>query len=403
MSIPSFAGAPLSKGLTVTLTVVSTLAAVTSSQHYFHLPLVPHLTRDHQFYRLLTCQFAFTNSSELFLVVLVLWYSSLAVERMWGTRKFASFLVIISLLSTSFSFLLLLLGYRLTSSRFSSLPAGPFPLVLAIVYQSHRLIPTLYTFRLFYPLLTFTNRFPLYLLTLLLATSQPPSSVFLSLIGLLSSALYTSSPSLSSFRLPTRLYAFLSHTGLRVFGDPKKIKVKRGNAVTQEEAMLLALVGASGGAGGSGGEGAAGMARELAGMRGLRVRSRAASGAAGTGAAEAGEGEGSVGEVEVVFEADEVGEAEPTSPARTAPAPPTATRPSTTETAAPAPPRRSGTSFLRQWQAGLTGAADGPSSEQIAELTGIFPHHSRQAIIAALNESGMSPSRAAEALLASGS
>lgn len=120
MSIPSFAGAPLTKGtlptfdspsptaptpppdppsladlfspytaLIVSITFVSVLAAITSTQQYLNIPLVPHLTRDKQFFRLLTSHLAFTNSSEVFLAVLILWYSGPGVERIWGTKKLA--------------------------------------------------------------------------------------------------------------------------------------------------------------------------------------------------------------------------------------------------------------------------------------------------------------------------
>jgi membrane associated rhomboid family serine protease len=111
LSVPSFAGAPLTKGplplpfspsstriadlpsthtaLLITVTLTSILAAVTSTQQYLNVPLVPHILRDRQIWRFFTSHLAFTNSSELFLAVLILWYSSAGVERIWGTRKLA--------------------------------------------------------------------------------------------------------------------------------------------------------------------------------------------------------------------------------------------------------------------------------------------------------------------------
>lgn len=69
----------------------SLLAAVTTTQHYFNAPVYghPHIFRDHQFWRFATRWFAWTNTTEVVLSVLVLWYSSLEVERLWGSRKFA--------------------------------------------------------------------------------------------------------------------------------------------------------------------------------------------------------------------------------------------------------------------------------------------------------------------------
>ncbi|GAA6041264.1 hypothetical protein JCM8097_001304 [Rhodosporidiobolus ruineniae] len=397
MSAPSFAGAPLSRALIATTVVTSVLAAITSTQQYLAVPLVPHLSRDHQFFRLVGHHFAFSNSSELFLAVLVLWYASPGVERMWGSRKYASFLLVTTALSTVISTLLLVFGWRVTGGRFNVLPSGPFAITFAIVAQNHRLIPTLYHFQLFHPSFSLTNRFPLYLLSLLLSTSQPPVSLLLAVIGLTSSLAYTSNfLAMRDYRLSPRLYAALARPGKRIFGDPAKWKVKRGTTVTPEEAMLTALVGASG----SVGAGAAGGSFDLAALRGAAQR-RTSVQAGGAGAEPTAPANGE--ELVEEREADEGVAASPISPA--SPARPTA------EAAAAPPvvtadrpmPRIPGTSFLRQWQAGLTGAAEAPSAAQIAELTAIFPHHTRPAIIAALQENDYSTSRAAEALLLAGS
>lgn len=183
MSTSSFAGAPVSKGeshssssvhgrwSTVTAASVlkrrcdsiallsvtvacSVLAAVTSSQHLFHLPLVPHLTRDHQFYRLVAHHFVFANSAELLLGTLLLWQTSAEVERLFGTRKFAvrfpllsrspltgqrlfrlrqSFLVVTTAFSTVASAITLLLAARLTRGHFNSFPSGPFAVTSAVL------------------------------------------------------------------------------------------------------------------------------------------------------------------------------------------------------------------------------------------------------------------------------
>lgn len=73
----------------VTVTLTSIVAATLSRQYYLDLPLSPHLTRDHQYWRLLAHHLAFTNSSELFLGVLLLFFTSPAVERTLGSRKYA--------------------------------------------------------------------------------------------------------------------------------------------------------------------------------------------------------------------------------------------------------------------------------------------------------------------------
>lgn len=192
MSTSSFAGAPVSKGafspsssvheeestttaaggltslrtLAALLSVAvacSIVAAVTSTQHLFHLPLVPHLIRDHQFYRLLAHHFVYANSAELLLGTLLLWQTSAEVERLFGTRKFAvrlqpdlgaptsrltsslvpqSFLVVTTALSTAATAVTLLLGARLTRGQFNFFPSGPFAATAAILYAlvlSHKI------------------------------------------------------------------------------------------------------------------------------------------------------------------------------------------------------------------------------------------------------------------------
>ncbi|GJN88072.1 hypothetical protein Rhopal_001028-T1 [Rhodotorula paludigena] len=377
MSTGSFAGAPLSKALVTTLVVLSVAAAITATQQYLNVPLHPHLSRDHQLYRLALHHVAFANSAELVLAIFCLWQTSIAVERIFGTRKFASFLVVTTALSTFMSALTLLLASRLTRGRFNALPAGPFAITFAIIHQSYRLVPSLYRIRLFHPALTFTNRFPLYLLASLLLFSQPPASLLQSLIGLASSQAWTSNLlHLQRYRLSRRTYRLLSSLGALVFhpsssGAPPA-EPRRGTAVTPEEAMLHALAGQGAAAGGASGFDAT--ALRLA----LRTDTGAAAGGAAAGGAGAGPGAGAAEPVAAgAAEGGTGGGAPPDADAAadaSAPAVPAATRPSLGGSGAERPmPRVTGASFLQQWTAGLTGAPDGPTPEQIAELSSIFP------------------------------
>lgn len=84
----SFVNAPVSKGLITTVTACSVLAAFTSHQYLFNVPALL-LVRDHQFWRIPLHHFAFTNSSELFVGVLLLAFTSLACERAFGSIKYA--------------------------------------------------------------------------------------------------------------------------------------------------------------------------------------------------------------------------------------------------------------------------------------------------------------------------
>ncbi|KAJ8296500.1 DSC E3 ubiquitin ligase complex subunit 2 [Rhodotorula toruloides] len=388
MSTSSFAGAPVSKALLSVAVACSIVAAVTSTQHLFHLPLVPHLIRDHQFYRLLAHHFVYANSAELLLGTLLLWQTSAEVERLFGTRKFAvrlqpdlgaptsrltsslvpqSFLVVTTALSTAATAVTLLLGARLTRGQFNFFPSGPFAATAAILYQSHRLVPPLYHFRLFHPLLTFSNRFAIYLLAALLFTSNLPSSAILCLIGITSSLAYTSDfLSMRRYRISRRVYKSLAWIGGLVFRTDDGARIRRGTAVTAEEVLLQSLAAAQGGA-----AGAVGGGLEASALRSLAQRA-----------------------AQPAVEAT----APTPAPAETAEPPQTPAAPASTSPTTPSRAPRMG--FLRQWQAGLTGAPEGPTAAQIAELTAIFPHHTRQAIVTALQENELDVTRAAEALLA---
>lgn len=106
----SFAGAPVSKGeqtayhlspailllahcstgpvaLIVGLGGATLLAAATSRQYLFNVPLYL-LTRDLQLWRLMAHHLVFGNSSELFVGVLLLFYTSVPVERAFGSLKY---------------------------------------------------------------------------------------------------------------------------------------------------------------------------------------------------------------------------------------------------------------------------------------------------------------------------
>lgn len=230
------------------------------------MPLSPHLTRDHQLWRLVLHHFAFANSTELFLGVLLLFYTSIAIERLFGSLKYGvsggmllgatpeangaqrqSFLVATTALSTVLEVVVLLVGSRF---GFTTIPAGPFAIIFAIVYvflaqkrrleltprryQSTRLIPSSFHWKVFG--MEITNRIALYILASQvrplsylpflvdalpqLISSQPPASVLVSLIGLLSSTLYRSPLlSLSSFRLPPRLVLLLTRAFSPLLGS----------------------------------------------------------------------------------------------------------------------------------------------------------------------------------------
>ncbi|KAF8482194.1 hypothetical protein JB92DRAFT_3269859, partial [Gautieria morchelliformis] len=98
----------------------------------FHLQLIPHLSRHHQYWHLLSQHFTCTNSSVLLLMELILYNSAVNVERQFGSVKFASFITVSALVSSMLSFMTLLAFHRLDINY---LPAGPTCILFSILYQ----------------------------------------------------------------------------------------------------------------------------------------------------------------------------------------------------------------------------------------------------------------------------
>ncbi|MCJ1443648.1 MAG: hypothetical protein MMC23_004148 [Stictis urceolatum] len=132
------------------------------------------------------------------------------IERLWGSRKFASFLFTLYPLASLIPPLLLALAVRpLSFSLVNALPAGPTTLVFALLAQYQAAIPTVYKWRLvtgsgtnaggnvgrnapgqgqadsagIQSVLTFSDKTTTYLLALQLALSQLPGSALAALVG----------------------------------------------------------------------------------------------------------------------------------------------------------------------------------------------------------------------------
>ncbi|KAL1699296.1 hypothetical protein EV121DRAFT_216530 [Schizophyllum commune] len=184
----SFEHAPVTKGLICTSALISIAVGLFDVKHYFHLQLVPHISRDHQqYWRLGAHHLAFTSSTDLFLAVLLFFYVGVEVERQFGSIKYGSFALVATLISTLLEFSALLLFNRL---GLNFIPGGPIALVFAVLYQYSRVIPSVYRFRVFG--ITLSNKSFVYLLALQLATSNLPGSAVAAAIGVLSGQLYRS-------------------------------------------------------------------------------------------------------------------------------------------------------------------------------------------------------------------
>ena len=88
MVVVGFAYAPLTKVVMAGLCLTSLLVSLLSLKLYIPFRLHPHILVYHQYWQAWAYHVAFTNSSELFLGIMILYYGARHVERACGSRKY---------------------------------------------------------------------------------------------------------------------------------------------------------------------------------------------------------------------------------------------------------------------------------------------------------------------------
>ena len=96
MQTSGFANAPVTQVLVFWVVAASVFATVSDTKYYFHLQIDPHLLQWRQFWRLLIWQTCYTNSTEVLFAAMT-FYHLRVVVRLWGCRKFAVSLQIVSI------------------------------------------------------------------------------------------------------------------------------------------------------------------------------------------------------------------------------------------------------------------------------------------------------------------
>ncbi|KAL8828465.1 MAG: hypothetical protein Q9170_006594 [Blastenia crenularia] len=187
MLASGFTAAPVTRYIFFGIIVSSLLVSVTDAKYLFHIQLVPHLWRYKQFWRLLTWQSCYNNSTELLFGTMTLYHLRI-IERLWGSRKYASFIVTTLPLSLLIPPFVLAILRPLAFSTLNILPAGPTPLIYALLAQYYATIPTTYKYRVLISsspaeAFTFSDKSLVYLLAAQLALSSLPGSVICATVG----------------------------------------------------------------------------------------------------------------------------------------------------------------------------------------------------------------------------
>lgn len=229
----SFENASVTKALIVGSALTSILAGMFDVKHYFHIQFVPHISRHHQYWRLFVHHLAFSNSSDLFLGVVILYNVGVQIERQFGSVKFASFALVSIMVSTLLELVSLMLFHRV-GLNFMSL--GPSALIFSILYQYSRIVPPVYNYRIFgIPL---SNKSLNYVLALQMAISRLPGSAAVAIIGILTGQLYRSDlAGFKSYRIPPYVVRFSTNYLLPLIGSLRA--PRRSNRALPDGATTL--------------------------------------------------------------------------------------------------------------------------------------------------------------------
>ncbi|KAG9290944.1 hypothetical protein G9A89_011094 [Geosiphon pyriformis] len=182
----SFRNAPVTKALILGVGGCSLAAHYFDLQPNLHLQLIPNLTVDHEFWRLITSHCSFTNAGEAVLGGMVL-YNLRNIERQFGSAKYAAFILASSAISTLLELGALWAG---RSYGLKFIPSGPYAIIFAGIYQYQRIIPATPLFTIFG--LPISNNLIIYGLGLNLLSFRYPASSIAGICGLLASVLYQS-------------------------------------------------------------------------------------------------------------------------------------------------------------------------------------------------------------------
>ncbi|CAB4493650.1 hypothetical protein RhiirA5_357372 [Rhizophagus irregularis] len=200
-----FHNAPVTKSLLLCIGGCSLVAYLLDSRSLFHLQLMPNLTANHEFWRLITSHSVLTTSGEFFFGSIIIYHLRI-IERQFGSSKYAAFFFVSSALST-----ILEVGTLAICRQFhlKFIPAGPYGFIFAALYQYYRMIPYTYQYRVFG--INISNRVVNCLSVIPFLYYQYPSSIAASVCGLLSGVIYRSGfLRLNKFRFPGFLNRFAS-------------------------------------------------------------------------------------------------------------------------------------------------------------------------------------------------
>ncbi|KAJ3159802.1 hypothetical protein HDU86_001454 [Geranomyces michiganensis] len=205
-----FYNAPVTKAMVISLGINTVLTSLLNVRQKFHLQLWPHVFQNQQLYRLVTTHFYFTSAFQLLFGTCLIYHFRL-LERQWSSSKYASFVFMATAISTALTVLGSFLGRAagLKAVLKGGVPAGPYGLIFAALYEYARGVP--HGASQIKIAGKEVNHFLVYALSAQFIFAQFPQSLLSSLCGVLAGVAYdVNFLSIRSYRIPRVVREFAS-------------------------------------------------------------------------------------------------------------------------------------------------------------------------------------------------
>lgn len=145
-----FTHTPTTRLLILATIFLSIAFSITNTKYLLPLKPTPHLWPYLQLPRLLSYQVASTSAVEV-LVSVVLLYHFRVLERLWGSRKYASLVIVVFLVNTALVPLTCVVLKTLSWGAYNYVPAGMTGVVFAVLAAWIEEVPRLYRYKVLTP------------------------------------------------------------------------------------------------------------------------------------------------------------------------------------------------------------------------------------------------------------
>ncbi|CUM45075.1 unnamed protein product [Debaryomyces fabryi] len=248
--IRGFSNTPVSKTICIVSTLVALGLSIFQMKHYVRLSIDPYILEYSQYWRVITYEMSVINESDYMLCVL-LWFHYKNLERFYGSRKYASLIVVFALYNSLVCFIVMSLGqlgvnlavYLISSianggkgdiayntTVFNQVALGPLGILSSLYICYGANIPTSYKFKILlskptllddgevHPSnsskeLVLTNHFQIHIIYTLLLLNNGLGSIIPCLVGIALGKLHSNEllPGARNWLIPVSVFEAFMH------------------------------------------------------------------------------------------------------------------------------------------------------------------------------------------------